>query len=592
MSLKQLFSDLYSHRNDSPEEFKIRPEFEELSNKSDVISKIDSFMLPEVIKLICCSPQLMKARFAEKYKSIQPLYMTDKFEALSVIQRFGKAETLELEILKYADFKILETLDTVYINAENDKNRLILEVSTQEAAIQDAQKKKNPDAKILEMMNEQLEKSNAELNGVKGFLSNPVQKAIVKKIRTYKNSFEKGVVEKRREAAYCVLSSIDREAEIDDMVNQIIEMGVVSQIQINQLKNENYVKGLLINLSKEENKRKAIDALLKLYDIGAIDVNEAPVFEFFEENTDLLLDYLLGISPDTVSDTKSENLNILVDLALRLELKYKSEGSNAKFYTFWNTLTDEFDWTWMVEKVSEIYPDDFNDVVGILMRGLTGKASRAYVNVLFGSDTFEKKKSTVEIFSASLSHSDSCEKDSIINALRLLEKNNRSTQVKLNTSERKLRCQSQELFSSMYVPLEHLEELAINLSITTGQIDATLVGKQLRDQIADLRGALEIFDVKAVADIDDWKNLKDVAFDPEHHKLGMDVKNPPSKVMFKSLGFSYSDDEGVLKERPAQVFKKIARRGQHEGTQQIKDNQPKLKRERKSSETRVQGKKK
>lgn len=549
-------------------------------------------MLPEVIKLICCSPQLMKARFAEKYKSIQPLYTVDKFEALSVIQRFGKAEILESEILKYADYKILSILDDFYITAENDKIRLTLAVNTQKTAVQDAQKKKDTDAEVLAMLDEQLRKTDAELNRVKRFLAQSTQKAIVEKIRTYKKDFEKGVVEQRRDAAYCVLSSIDREAEIDDMVNQIIEMGVVSQIQINQLKNENYVKSLLINLSKEENKRKAIDTLLKLYDIGAIDVNEAPVFDFFEENTDLLLDYLLGISPDTVSDTKSENLNILVDLALRLELKYKSEGSNAKFYTFWNTLTDEFDWTWIIEKASEIYPDDFDDVVGILMRGLTGKASRAYVNVLFGSDTFEKKKSTVEIFSTALSHSDSCEKDSIINVLRLLEKNNRSTQVKLNTSERKLRCQSQELFSSLYIPLEHLEELAINMSITSGQIDATLVGRQLRDQIADLRAALEVFDVNAVADIEDWKNLKDVVFDPEHHKLGMNAKNPPSKVMFKSLGFSYTDDEGIPKERPAQVFKKIARRGQHEGTQQIKDTQPKLKRERKSFETRVQEKKK
>ena len=589
MSLKALFSELYVHRNDLPEEYKNLPAFEELSSKPEVVEKIDSFGLPEVIKLICCSSKLMTYPFAEKYKSIQPLYCVGKIDSAMVVQKFYKVDAFESEILKYADISILKALDEYFIDAENYRDNLDSHVKESVEIIQNAQKQSGTDLSLLQEMKDGVEQEKKELARAKSFLTR--KKPVIEKIRQYEKDSEEVLVEKRREQAYQVLAHLDRKIEVDEMLQQIVETGVVNQIQASQFKNPNFLVSLLFYLSKEENKRKAIEILLKLYDIGVIDLNESPTYDFIAGNADLLLDYLLGISPEAVSDTKSEDLNILVDLALRLELKYKSEGSNAKFYTFWNTLTDEFDWTWMIGKVSEIYPDDFNDVVGILMRGLTGKASRAYVNVLFGFDTFEKKKSAVEIFSTALSHSDSCEKDSIINVLRLLEKNNRSTQVKLNTSERKLRCQSQELFSSMYIPLEHLEELAINLSITSGQIDATLVGKQLRDQIADLRGALEIFDVKTVADIEDWKNLKDVTFDSEHHRL-IDAKNPPSKVMFKSLGFSYTDDEGVPKERPAQVFKKIARRGQHEGTQQIKDNQPKLKRERRFSETRLQGKKK
>lgn len=589
MSLKALFSELYVHRNDPPEEFKNLPVFEELSEKPDIVGKIDSFALPEVIKLVCCSPKLMRECFALKYKSIQQIYSVGEFEPASSVQHFGKENALETEILRYANLSILKALDAFFTDAADRKTILMQQVNSQKTAIQNAQKQKEVDCVALEELEKQQKQSTAELNSVKRFLIN--QKSNIEKVKQYINGFEQRADE-RREEAYRILDCIDREAEINITVNEIVEMEVVSKLQIDRLKNQNYLRSLLFYLSKEENKRKVMKVLLKLYDIGVIDVNESPVFDFITVNSDLLLDYLLGISPDTINDTKAEDLNVLVDMALRLELEYNSTGSNAKFCSFWNTLTDEFDWTWMIEKMSTLYSDNFNAIAGILMRGLTGKASRAYVNVLFGPDMFERRKSAVEIFSSALSHTDSCEKDSIINILRIFEKNSRSIQVKLNTATRKLNCQGQELFSSMYIPLEHLEELAINLSITSGQIDASLVGKQLRDELAELRGSLELFDVKAVADIDDWKNMKDVQFDSKHHKLTIDIKNPPNTVTIKSLGFSYTDDEGVQKERPAQVFrrKKIARRGQPDTVQSSKDNEPKLKRERNANAKKLKEK--
>lgn len=578
MSLKALFSELYVHRNDTPAEFKELPAFVELSGKQDIVAKVDSFGLPEVVKLICCSPELMKASFAEKYSSVQQIYCTGEFEPASIIQHFGKSDALESKILKYANFSILNSLDTFFLEAQNRKDELTRRITDRKNEIENARKEKEIDVSALEDMENQQKIDTEELGSIRKLLTS--QKSNIEKIRLYKKHIEEDAVEKQREEAYRILSYIDRENQVDSIISEIVATGVVNQLQINQLRNPNFLRSALFYLSKEENKRKAIEILLKLYDIGAIDINESPVFDFIAANSDLMLDYLLGISPDTVEDTKSEDLNALVDLALKLECEHNSNGSNAKFCPFWNTLVDEFDWTWMVAKISELYPTDFNTIAGILMRGLTGKASRAYVNVLFGSDASARKKAVVEIFSGALSHTDSCEKDSIINVLRLLERNSRSVQVKLNTVTRKLSCQSQELFSSMYIPLEHLEELAINLSITSGQIDASLVGKQLRDELAELRGSLEVFDVKAVADIDDWKDLKDVPFDSKHHRLTVDLMNPPDNVTIKSLGFSYTDDDGIQKERPAQVFKKqkVAPRGQQDAIQPAKNDKPKPKR--------------
>ena len=115
----------------------------------------------------------------------------------------------------------------------------------------------------------------------------------------------------------------------------------------------------------------------------------------------------------------------------------------------------------------------------------------------------------------------------------------------------------------MYIPLETLEGLAIDLSFTSGQIEARLVGKQLREVVAKLRDALgTVCDVMPVADIENWKNLDEVDFDQAHHILQGNL-NSSGNLRIRTLGFSYLDDEGKRIERPAQVTirKKIPRRG-------------------------------
>ena len=552
MSLKALFSELYVHRNDLPEKYKNLPAFEELSSKPEVVEKVDLFGLPEVIKLICCSPKLMACSFAEKYKSIQPLYCAEKIDSAMIVQKFYKIDVFESEILKHADISILKALDDYFIDAENYRDNLDSHVKKSIESIQNAQQQSGTDLSLLQRMKDSVEQEKRELARVRSFLTR--KKPIIEKIRQYEKDSEEEIVEKRREQAYKVLAHLDRKNEVDEMLQQIVETGVVNQIQASQFKNPNFLISLLFYLSKEENKRKAIEILLKLYDIGVIDLNESPTYDFIAGNSDLLLDYLLGIPHDKIEDIENETLNELVDITIRLEDETKLNSTCAKFYTFWNTLTKEFEWEWIFEKIVTFYPDRFTEIAAILIRGLKGRASRAYVSVLFAINDSGHSVAFAEVFSNALASADCNVTDSIINAIRLLERNNRTTQVKLNTAERTLNSQSQELFSSMYIPLEHLEELAINLSVTSGQIDAALVGNQLRDGVADLRGALEIFGVKPVVDIDNWKNLENIEFDSTHHTLVEKSADLPNKVLGKTLGFSYIDDEGNAKERLARVF--------------------------------------
>ncbi len=582
MSLKSCFTELYVNRNVSPEEFKNLPAFGVIASKPTVIEEIEPYGLPEVIKLICCSPDLMRLDSFSKYKFVQPLYQTNKVEPLSIIQEYRKGNLLEWEILRYADLNILSQLDCFFIDIENQRKLLTAEC----LELQKSVDKKDANEEIQEHNENKLQEKTLELKHIKEFLT--VQKNSIEKIRTYKKSLEDGADEKRREEAYRVLDRLDRESEVEIVLGQIVSSGVVGQVQVSQFQNPNFMRSVLCHLSKEDYKRQAINILLKLYHANVTEFNNPMIYDFVSENSEMLLDYLLGMSPTSEKETKDRDLNQLVDLALRLELDSANNLPYARFSTFWNGLTEEYEWTWVLKRIKFACPDDFYIVAGCLLRKLRGKASRAYISVLLTTSAFEKKITASEILSYALSNSDCYVTDSIINTLRFVEKSSRATQIKLNMTERTLRSQSQELFSSLYTPLEQLEELAINLSITPDQVDAQLIGKQLRDQIAELRGALETFGVEPIADIDDWKNLKDVHFNPKHHKFSVESTKDTHRVMYKSLGFAYKDDEGIQKERPAVVFKKITRQGQlmqrqKDTEQQFKDNGPKLKRENKRS---------
>lgn len=573
MSLKPLFAELYAHQDDPIGDFQKLEAFKTLSGKPEIVEKIDQYALPEVIKMICCSPTLMKCGFALKYGFVQKFYCSEKLDALKILQAVDDQNELDPKILKYADQRILNELNAYFIDLENHQKRLEADKKSLDTQL----KKEIKDDLEQEELKKKKEEIKKEQQRIKKNLTS--NKSCIESIRKYKRAFENGEIDKRREAAYKVLNDLDQEQENQGVFESIMAGNTLEKNQIDQFKNLNFLGSLCFFLLREENKRKAIGKLLKLYDDGIININESPVYDFLTAGSDLVLDYLLENFQRKDFNPNDENLNVLIELTLRMEYEDDSAKNRSVFCTFWNTITEEFVWSWVVKKIWKLYPDHFNSAAGKLTRGLVGKAARTYVNVLFNGTAVECKVSPAEIFSEVISRSEYTGKESLLNALRLMERNNHNLQVKLNTSERALRSQSQEIFSSLYMPLESLEELAINLSITSGNINASLVGKQLREAMTDLRTALEALNVKTVADIDCWKDLKDVSYDPNHHRLCAGESSTVSRVMFKSMGFAYVDDEGVEKERPAQVFKKKIPRGKLNAKPEEQKEKPKLKRE-------------
>ena len=117
--------------------------------------------------------------------------------------------------------------------------------------------------------------------------------------------------------------------------------------------------------------------------------------------------------------------------------------------------------------------------------------------------------------------------------------------------------QEQELFSSIYSPLEQLEELAINLRCTDGSIKCNLVAGQLMNMIGLLRDGLISIGVETIVDSDDWKSQANICFDSEKHRSTIPIKDIPEMVKPRTMGFMYRDDDGEKQLHPAKVYTEV-----------------------------------
>ena len=218
MSLKALFSELYVHRNELPEKYKNLPAFEELSSKPGVVEKVDLFGLPEVIKLICCSPKLMACPFAEKYKSIQPLYCAEKIDSAMIV--------FESEILKHADISILKALDDYFIDAENYRDNLDSHVKKSIESIQNAQRQGGTDLSLLQRMKDSAEQEKRELARVRSFLTR--KKPIIEKIRQYEKDSEEEIVELDEDKKAAMVSNLLVVLCADEAAQPVVNTGTLN----------------------------------------------------------------------------------------------------------------------------------------------------------------------------------------------------------------------------------------------------------------------------------------------------------------------------------------------------------------------------
>lgn len=581
MSIKVQLAELCANRKLPMDEYKKLPAFAMLEQESAIIEKIEGFHLPEITKLICGSEILSALHWAEKYQKVSPLYCNpEETDVVQVILECKTASSFEGEILRFADAGILQIFQKHYddllalqdakrkertkivkkINAKKKKKEesavSAVETTEEAKATLTSENKENGDSSVapevqLSADEKKLEILKSELSKLDKYLKQ--HKVYIEKIRAYTAKVQETDSDENREKAYRSLNDVKMPHE-EAFLKSFISSGVVSEEYHVQFRDQGFVNRLLQCLEKGSFKDYSLPILLKLYDEGAIDLIEGPASDFLDQHPERLCDYLVEKAPLSVEDLSNPELELLVEKAIQKELS-DATGKNSSFFSeFWNTIVDQSIWRWIVSKVNEVVNgENINSVVGCLLLKLEGKSAKSLVEVLFDDSEVTIKVSTAEVMDSLLKNSGSCERDVIIETIRLLEQNNRKVQRKLNTSERKLRSHSQELFSSVYLPMEQLEELAINLKLTKGEIKASLVASHLIDIVLSLREGFEALDLLPIADTDDWKYQNKIEFDSGTHRVTMDNDCAPDTVRLRSLGFRYQDDDGEWQQYNAQA---------------------------------------
>lgn len=585
MSIKIQLAELCANRKLPMDEYKKLPAFSVLEQERDIIERIEEFHLPEITKLICGSEILGATPWAVKYEKIRPLYCRpEEIDVIQVILGCKTVSAFESKILSLADDSILRVFKKHYddlislqeakrkertklvkkINAEKKKVEVATASSietmdevkagiTHEAGenketfvVQEPQP--SADEKNLESLKNELAKLDKYLKKHKGY---------IEMIRAYEAKVQEADCDENREKAYRSLNDVKMPYE-EAFLKSFISSGVVSEEYHIQFRDSSFVNRVLQCLEKGSFKDYSLPILLKLYDEGAIDLIEGPASDFLDQHPERLCDYLMEKVPLSEKDLNNPELELLIEKAIQKEFS-NAAGKNISFFSgFWNTITNQEVWHWIVSKVNEIVEgENINSSISCLLFKLEGKAAKSLTEVLFDNSEAEVKFSTAEVISLLLKKSGSTERDVIIETIKLLEQNNRKVQRKLNTAERKLRSHGQELFSSVYLPMEQLEELAINLKLTKGDIKASLVATHLIDIVLSLREGFETLDVLPMVDMDDWKYQNKIEFDPNMHCVTTDNDCVPNAVRLRSLGFRYQDDDGEWQQYNAQASVEI-----------------------------------
>lgn len=585
MSIKVQLAELCANRKLPMAEYKKLTAFAMLEQESAIIEKIEGFHLSEITKLICGSEILGALPWAGKYQKISPLYCNpEEIDVVQVILGCKTASSFECEILRFADMDILHMFQKYYDDLlalqdtkRKERIKLVKKINAQkkkeeekavsvaettegtEVPLMSENKENDDTSELLEVQfsadEKKLEILKNELSKLDKYLKQ--HKAYIEKIRDYIVKAQETDSDENREKAYRSLNDVKMPYE-EAFLKSFISSGVVSEEYHVQFRDQGFVNRVLQCLEKGSFKDYALPILLKLYDEGAIDLIEGPASDFLNQHPERLCDYLVEKAPISVEDLSNPEIELLIEKAIQKELSDSTGKSSSLFSEFWNTIVDQSVWRWIVFKVNEIINgENINSAVSFLLLKLEGKAAKSLVEVLFDDSEATIKVSTVEIMASLLKHSGSCERDVIVETITLLEQNNRKVQRKLNTSERKLRSHSQELFSSVYLPMEQLEELAINLKLTKGEIKASLVASHLIDIVLFLREGFEALDLLTIVDTDDWKYQNKIEFDPDTHRVTMDNDCAPDIVRLRSLGFRYQDDDGEWQQYNAQASVEI-----------------------------------
>ncbi len=608
MSEKYDLAVLFGLLEKTVAEFVESESFKRLEKEPDVIRRIEPFELPEVKRLICCSAILAEQEWAKKYDEARRLYDDKNTWSVSwLLAQYNEVAIFEKKILACVDGSILDKINAFNKKITAEKEKAKKERASLKGKMTKAKKKLTKEI-VQETVTGKIdvaEKFDIENVAFKNSISEKLMvvtksedelrvEKLDKYIRERENilrKFEKHfsktlaylnkinnieTMDEQRQKAYRVINEI-KPSEEEVFLDRYIHEGELSAKDEELLRDYGFLQRFMELFDKSEHRIYAFPVLAKLYMDNAIDLECDLIARFIGTHSKMLADYLeeqYSSVPGYLNDTENR-------VFLEYSIKHTVAGKND-YVKWWNSICKAADWKIVLDTAEEIIDDSLLKVVIKLMRHVSGTGMDAFLELLDSKEGETLRITRAEFIIELIGQEVPTRKNLVSSYVRSTDQNVRKLQRRVAIKEREINRYSQELFSALYQPLEQLEQLAVNLKLSNGEIKCSLVAEHVINALADLRENLSVLGLDTADDVTAWRRQLFVDYDPEKHRVPSSIGKAGEQVKLQTLGFTYMDDEGNNKVRAAEVYIPTLVEAQPEKTSDAKNT--KIKHQKKIAE--------
>ena len=575
MNARKIMAKLYANVNLSASEYIMQSVFSEMENTPETVEALERFHLPEITKFICCSDTILSLKWAKKYRPLHD-YCMDRSPTNLLEDILLPYESMENGIAVFEeDFlsteytpiiqKLCDQVETLYQKIDSQKAEIhekttkIEKISQEISSLSDDaetdmdsadNEKSSADSserrKTFNCLLKELKDLEEELRKNETFVEKFSQYFLV--LNRYCQLLSDDEINRRRQEAYQSLEATSKLSDEEKFVSSYIKSGIVTDEYREKLLNDDFCCRYLKILEQEDNRSIAIAFLVYLHIQAEIDIESDIYKNFLIHHAELLVPYLrkeYNKTTDFTADDTNQSL---------LEILLNAVAADEKIFDYsqlFNEIQETETWQYILD-----FSLTFNNkcqVIARLLNGLCGKPVQ-YMLDSISSVLVSDRRISVHDICEELLHLSEKNSGMALRLIGLLEQNQRKVQRKLNTTERIVKSQSQEIFSSLYVPMQDLENLTASIKDTKKEIDCNLIAGKLFTVVEAFRTGLTALGVDTVEDFDLWRRRSRVSYDPQRHKVFLtDNLDDISEVKIRTLGFSYRDEDDTENKVLAEV---------------------------------------
>ncbi len=595
MNLIKAIAELsINYNKKSLAEFQALPEYEELEQKDVVVERLEQYHLPEITLLICSSEKLRSLPWAQRYADFSCYCLVP--ENIDVQSELEQCLTIEDFTKKFLSFKyepVIKRFSQFFTEAVNQNKALMGQMKPINATLKEV--KEIEKQRIAANMgqngtyveNEKLLKLNTELHELNSLIDNSNKfiekyKAYSERVEEYLSYCKEAVLKEIRNKMYATLSEMERltiascqqdnlrilepdmltgkkaaaekeqkmavvtQQQDKAILQQFIDEGITDTLLCNRLRTDDAAQWLVAELSKAEYHSRALEILVQLHELGEIDLEQEEYTGFLVQNCDSLEEYLCQQYCE--SDVLQESaLEYLFELAVKLEYR----GAGGRLRRLWNKLDTRESW---LRLLSNLKKDGFSRYIYKYMIGLSQKTAQLVAELLLKDKQFSEVGKPMDIITELLDNNPSDNKELIYHYLRLQEEQERKLAQRVKELKQQVDRQGQELFADIYEPVEKLEELAVNVKLSSRGISNEIIASKLMAELVLLRNNLIDLGVEPLVEPSDWQQQNLLNYDVQNHQFAVPQDKKPAKVLARTMGFSYYNSDKELQNREAFVY--------------------------------------